>query len=80
MAKHISLKRAVQVCEAQMSRPIKPKGFEERELGSNIVNILFFVCEYENGIQYRMQVFENGQPAAGLIIGDLVRPDLTTRI
>lgn len=57
----------------EMSRACYSNGFEEREIGCNVVNVLYYRCQYEDiGIQYRWQMWVNGVAKGGGIIGSQI--------
>lgn len=73
MGKHlgISMRGAITAVSNRQGRPIKSMGYEERQIGSHIVNVFYFSVEYEElGTQYRWQMFVNGVISAGGIIDE----------
>lgn len=66
--KGISLEDAKAVARREMVRPIRTHGFEQRELGKSIVNILYYSVEYAELTEreFRMTIFINGKSRAGV--------------
>lgn len=69
----MDLRDAEEHVEAMMNRPCKTHGYEHREFGDRVVNILFFSCEYpefetvEKSV-YRYKLWVNGEPMGGGVI------------
>lgn len=55
----------------EMGKPVIPQGFNENEVGGNIVNVLYYAVEYqdEKFTEFRMMWFVNGKNKGGSSIG-----------
>lgn len=69
-AKAISFRDAKIQARREMGREIRALGFEHREIGPHIINILYYSCEYEEiGTRYRLEVFVDGRASMGHSFG-----------
>lgn len=67
--KSVTLKEAKEQVARSLSKEIKSKGFEHREVGGKTVNILFYVTKYEEiGFEYRMDYWVDGVAKGGIIL------------
>lgn len=64
----ISIRKAKQNAEREMSKPVKTCGFEQRELAPGLtVSIFYYSVHYEElGTMYRADVYENDRKNAGM--------------
>lgn len=69
MATGILLAEAKRISQREMGCTIRVCGFEHREIGPHVVNVLYFSHEYEMalklGTRYRMSVFVDGKSRFG---------------
>lgn len=70
----ISLKAAKEQAEREIGRPVQARGFDTREFGDHVFNILFYRYHIGNdgdidlGQGYRWKIWVDGRQTAGGII------------
>jgi hypothetical protein len=72
----MEFKEAKEMVERSLGRAVMAEGFEERYFGPFTVNVLYYSNSYMNEAEYpmrdyRMEVFIDGKPALGHIIGSI---------
>lgn len=64
----ISLDDALRWAERDLGRMCVAEGFDQREVGSVVVNVLYYACAHADPnlpVEHRFKMFLRGEPATG---------------